>query len=225
MEFIKSPDQQLGIQALLDRLASELSLGKKVLWLVSGGSAVSAETSLVQSLNQAGLGEGLAIMLMDERYGPAGHSDSNWEQLLRAGCDFTNIEAHPVLEETMLPLDETAARYAKKIEAILGAADVVIGLFGLGPDGHTAGILPDSPAVADSSALVVSYHTEQFDRITLTRAALAQVDAGFVFAFGDAKAVALGRLQENTELFSALPAKLLWDLPEVQVFNDQIGDS
>ena len=36
-------------------------------------------------------------MLTDERYGPVGHPDSNWSQLLQKGFDLPQAKLVPVL--------------------------------------------------------------------------------------------------------------------------------
>lgn len=225
MEFIKTKDPKAGANTLLERIQKELRDGNKVLWLLSGGSAINSEVEIIKSLKQSGQTDNLTIMLMDERYGPVGHPDSNWQQLLNAGADFGGLQAISVLSEHMGTLEETAVVFAKQLASAMEAADITIGLFGLGPDGHTAGILPGSPATVETGQVVVSYKTPQFDRITPTRPALLKIGVGYVFAFGDSKLPALTRLQANQESFAQLPAKLLWDLPEVYVYNDQVGEA
>ncbi len=225
MEFVKASDSTKGIRAITARLKKELSNNKKVLWLVSGGSAIAAEVEILNQLQKNAKIENLAVMLMDERFGLVGHANSNWQQLLEAGADFTGMYALPVMTSENKSYEETLSSYARLIKTALGSADVIIGLFGLGPDAHTAGILPESLATKDTDKLVIGYDAPPLKRITLTRLALRQVDVGYVFAFGNSKAEALNRLKNNTEPFKSLPAKLLWDLPEVHILNDQRGES
>lgn len=225
MEFIKSSNSVNGTEVCANRLIRELSDGKKVLWLVCGGSAISAEAEILKAIHSSGTTERLTVMLMDERYGAVGHPDSNWWQLQQAGCDFTSINALPVMADPLKSLTETATEYAQKVARAFDEADVVIGLFGLGADGHTAGILPNSPAATEESKLVVGYNSPPFDRITLTRKALLRVDVAFVFAFGDSKSPALLDLQRGEKPFIEMPARLHAELPECYVYNDQIGDT
>ncbi|HSX23819.1 MAG TPA: 6-phosphogluconolactonase [Candidatus Saccharimonadales bacterium] len=224
MEFIKVANPRTAVNTLQDRLLRELAAGKKVLWFLSGGSVIRAETAILATLRKSPGAKNLAIMLMDERYGRVGHADSNWAQLGLAGANFAGVAAIPVLMEPPRPLAQTADSYEAKVAAALAAADVSVGLFGLGEDGHTAGILPGSPATHQTDRLVVSYHTPQFDRITLTRTALQQVDAAYAFVFGPTKISALNRLRAGQEPFEQLPASLLATIPEAYIYNDQVGE-
>ncbi len=225
MQFIKTADPTKGADALRSRIQNELASGKRVLWLISGGSAVKPEAEIINKIKQAGKTTDLTIMLMDERYGPVLHADSNWQQLKEAGADFTGLHSIPVLTEPLKSFDTTVSDYTQHIATALDNADTVIGLFGVGPDAHTAGILPHSPAAEDTTELVVGYEAAPLKRITLTRHALLKVDVGFAFTFAESKAQALGRLKNNSETFNAMPAKLLWEIPEVYVYNDQIGEA
>ncbi len=224
MEFIKTPDSTAGKQAVLARLQAELHSGKHVLWLLCGGSGVADEASILKNLLASTDASRLHVMLMDERFGPVGHSDSNWQQLQDAGCDFKAQQATPVLTQTDQTLDETVAAYAANVAKAMDKADAIIGYFGMGADGHTAGILPHTPAALEETQLAVGYESPPFIRITMTHPALVRVTAAYVFAFGQAKTEALHRLKANTEAFEALPAKLLRELPEAYVYNDVVGD-
>ncbi len=225
MEFVKTKDSAKGIKVVSARLTKELKRNKRVLWLVCGGSGIAAEAQVLKALQKNGNTENLAIMLMDERFGPVSHADSNWQQLLDAGCDFTGMYAMPVMTKPEKPLRQTVADYAKLTKVAIDAADVIIGQFGVGADGHTAGMLPNSPAVQKTTAQVVGYESSPFVRITLTRQALKKVDVAYVFAFGAAKRGALKDLQANKKSFERLPSKIFWDLPEAYVYNDQLGDT
>lgn len=221
MEFIKTADPTLGIAAVAARLEKELKHNKRVLWLLCGGSGVSAEVQILRRLRENKNIKHLAIMLMDERFGAPGHADSNWQRLVEAGADFTGMYALPVLTDQSL--EETVAAYNKLTKTAFDAADTVIGQFGVGADGHTAGVLPNSPAAHNTDKLVVAYEAKPFTRITLTHQALKWVDAAYVFAYGAEKKQALTALKAHKQSFQKLPSTIFWDLPEAHIYNDQIG--
>lgn len=225
MEFVKTKDSAKGVKTLSARLKKELASGKRVLLLLCGGSGIAAEVLVLKNLQGKAKTENLAVMLMDERFGPAGHADSNWRQLLDAGSDFTGMYALPVMNTQTMTLEQTVGGYERLAKTALDAADIVIGVFGLGADGHTAGMLPKSPAVKKTIPQVVGYESPPFTRITLTRQALKKVDAAYVFAFGKTKRGALMDLRANKKSFERLPSKIFWELPEAYVYNDQIGDN
>lgn len=224
MRFIQTDDTKVGADALRDRLKQALYADKTVLWLLSGGSNISDEAIILRGLIEGGKTDKLTVMLMDERFGVVGHADSNWRQLVEAGCDFTQVNAIPVMNHPEKSLEETVADYARVVKQAMDAADIIIGQFGLGADGHTAGILPNSPATSESTKLVVGYSAPPFVRITLTRHALARVDVAYVFAFGEAKSGALQDLRDGKKPFAHLPARLLGDISETYVYNDQIQE-
>lgn len=165
--------------------------------------------------------DGLAILPMDERYGAPGHENSNTEALRHAGFDpgaatWVDVLMHDV------SFEQTVSFYNEVAATALSNAGIVIGQFGLGNDAHTAGILPGSPAVTATDTTVAGYEWEDYTRMTLTRTALKQVHVAYMLAYGEGKKDALERLHKNTETISELPAKLLYDIPEIHVYNDAI---
>lgn len=220
MRFITAPPNT-AVQHTAKRIADELLDGKRVLWLVSGGSNVALEVEIMARLREAAAAQlaNLTILPMDERYGEPGHADSNTEALRQAGflpgaADWIDVLAHDV------SFTETIAYYDDMVSEAMALAHVVIGQFGLGADGHVAGILPGSPATEEDYATVVGYEWQDYVRLTLTPRALAEVNVGYVMAYGESKAAALKRLQADTEELAALPAHLLHDIPDVYVYID-----
>lgn len=209
-----------GIQPLSHRLISELEAGKQVLWLVPGGSNIPLSVDVMNVIPDELTGR-LIIMLTDERYGPVGHKDSNTVQLELAGFKPKASTILPVLHDG-LSLTDTAARFAGDFEAQSQAADCIIGQFGMGADGHLAGMLPGSEAVT-TDQLAFGYQTPTFTRITLTPPAIQRVEAAYVFAFGDEKHGALSNLENQQLSLSEQPAQILKQIPESYIYNDQIG--
>ncbi|HSH56235.1 MAG TPA: 6-phosphogluconolactonase [Candidatus Limnocylindrales bacterium] len=220
MQLIRLSSIQGGAEPLYQRLVEELETGDKVLWLVPGGSNIPLSAEISKRLPEE-LTKNLTIYLTDERYGDVWHADSNTRQLDEAGFEPKQATMVPVLTGD-LTLEETTEHYADALAAAFVENDVVIGQFGMGPDGHIAGILPGSPAV-DSTELAAGYQTESFTRITMTPEAIQHVDAAYVYAFGDAKREALENLERELPLVEQ-PAQILKQLPESFVYNDQIGE-
>lgn len=203
-------------------IAKELRVGKRVLWLVSGGSNVGVEVAVMQKLQKNATDHlaNLAVLPMDERYGPVGHPDSNAEALRLAG--FTSAKAIwlDVLGQNA-SFEDTVDYYGKAIETALQYAQVVVGQFGLGTDGHIAGILPKSQACNVDDAYVVGYQWDDYVRMTLAPRALRAITTAYVVAFGEQKQPALARLRAHEEPAVELPGVLLYDLPNVKVFTDK----
>lgn len=222
MKFVKS-NKAAATRAIATALCDGLFAGKRVLWLTSGGSNVAIEKDVMDIVRNHASDHlsGLAVMPMDERYGPPGHKDSNVQQLRAAG-----FEPGPgMLVDVLLhnaPFDQTVSFYNDVAATALANANVIIGQFGMGPDGHVAGIKPDSPATEADESTVAGYDWEDYRRMTLMPAALRQITTGFLAAYGDDKRSPLTHLQKNDESFTTLPAVLLYELPDVYVYNDQI---
>ena len=191
--------------------------GGPVLLLVSGGSNVELATSVRVQIT---LKNSLAVGLTDERYGPPGHTDSNWKSLLRSGFDTNNIHLLPVL--TGKSLEETARQYDQKLRETMKNSKL-IGLFGMGSDGHTSGVLPNSPAV-NSQDLVTSYSAADFQRITTTPASFRFFDIAVLAARGGGKRDQLQRLANQAVPVDEQPAQALKQAKQLIVINDQIGE-
>jgi 6-phosphogluconolactonase/glucosamine-6-phosphate isomerase/deaminase len=195
-----------------------LSQGKKVLWLLSGGSAIEPAVLTLKLLKDKDLSR-LTISLVDERYGQPGHKDSNWQQLLKRGFEPGNARLYPVLKVSD-PV-QMVSDFNQFLENQLAEANFKLALLGIGTDGHTAGILPGSPAVG-STDYAIYYKAPDYQRITITLKALALMDEAVVYARGGEKAKALDDLDKTLPLFSQ-PAQIIKQIPAVSVYNDLKG--
>lgn len=222
MQFVRE-QQTAAEQAIAARICQALYDSKRVLWLISGGSNIAAEVAVMERVRNhcSDKLDGLAIMPMDERYGPPGHADSNVQALRDAGFDPGDATLVDVLMHDV-PFDATLNFYTEVASTALASANVIIGQFGLGGDGHTAGVLPGSPAAEADASTVAGYEWDDYTRLTLTPTALRDVTVGYVLAYGAGKKGALNRLQKDVEDLSELPAKLLRQIAEVYVYNDAI---
>jgi len=206
------------IDYLVKILNSRLESGQKVFWLVTGGSAIAIAVEVSKQLDEKLL-HNLTITLTDERYGIVGHRDSNWQQLKDNGFSLPTATLKPVLSGE--PMPETTANFAKMLKAMFREADFSLGLFGIGPDGHTAGILPGSSAVNEKS-LAHGYDGGIYQRITMTVPAIAKLDEAVVYVVGEPKWAVLDQLERDLPL-SKQPAQILKQVPKLTIFNDYKG--
>lgn len=222
MKYILTAGWEDGMADLTQRLVRELAGGKRILWLVSGGSNVQASVKIMDNIS-AKLSRKLSVSLVDERYGPPGHDQSNWERLMAAGFDGKEATLLPVLKPDR-SFKQAIKDYAQLIEEALAACDMAIAQLGIGPDGHLAGILPGSPAAEETEALVSGYEAPPLKRLTLTFPALRRLNAAYAFAFGPPKLATLTKLQAGKADMTDQPAQILKDIPEAYVYSDQVGD-
>jgi 6-phosphogluconolactonase len=64
---------------------------------------------------------------------------------------------------------------------------------GIGPDGHTASLFPNAPALDEYDRRAVAAHRDDVDRVTLTLPVLCGAETVLFLAFGEAKAEAVRR--------------------------------
>lgn len=226
MKFIHSKDPKEGTLEMARYIIENINLGRHVLWLLCGGSNVPYAVMALDEIRKAVDPEDLDLLSVgqtDERYGDVGHKDSNWKQLQDAGFKTDGFRFYPMLNGESL--EETAEEYANTMASALseiqGNNGLIVAQFGIGADGHIAGILPNTPAVL-SEDMVCGYESIPFTRLTLTPSVLHLIDAAYVFAFGATKKKPLLELRDKDLSIDDQPCAILKDLKESHVYTDQI---
>jgi len=231
MKFINIKNQSETGKILADKIGEYLKQDKKVLWLLSGGSNISIAVEALNILKkdfssviasgakQSSLKDNLAVTLTDERFGPVGHKDSNWQQLLLGGFDMSSVYAVPIL--CGMEPKETVIEFGKKYRDLTAEADVIIGQFGLGADGHTAGVLPNTIGVKDQGTSCF-YDGGKFKRVTLTLKTIRNINIAYTFAFGESKKEIVKSIQSKNIPLEAMPAQVLNEIEESYLYSDQI---
>src|SRR5882724_12481195 len=145
--------------------------------------------------------EGVNVVQVDERVAPAGHPERNlthlYESLLEhAPLRREQIYAMPV-EST--ELETVAERYALTLQQIAGLPPVLdLAHLGLGPDGHTASLVPGDAVlnVTDSDVALTGFYQGR-RRMTLTYPMLNRARSVLWLVTGKDKVAALARLREG----------------------------
>jgi 6-phosphogluconolactonase len=141
---------------------------------------------------------GVHVVQVDERVAPAGDPDRNlthlMESLLDAPLRPEQIHAMPVEAED---LDAAAERYAAGLAALAGTPPVLdLAHLGVGPDGHTASLVPGDPtlSITDADVAVTGVYQGR-RRMTLTFPILNRSRRIVWLATGAEKAPMLVRLR------------------------------
>ncbi len=215
MNTINTTDPQVVAEFIAKKIISKLESGKKVLWIVPGGSSIVA-TSLAAKMIVTHPHENLTVMPGDERFGPVGHADSNWFQMEKEGFALPGARLVPLLVGD--DRQTTTDKYAENLKKYIAEADYVLGFFGVGADGHTAGMLPGTPPLG-SSEYAASYQAAQYERVTVTPVVIDMLDEAVAFAVGENKWPILRNLNKEVPAEDN-PVQLLKRVPEFTLFTD-----
>ena len=203
-----------------------------VLLLLSGGSALS----VVKRLGTWDDMSALTIAVLDERCDPT-NRESNWAKIVKTAW-FSLATANGAAHiDTLTLVDDTLDTLAARFEEGLAAwrtehpSGIIVGLFGMGDDGHTAGIFPmpeDPEAFADrfqSDRLVIGYHAPDTvtvsRRITVTLTGIRSFACGFAYVCGGQKRDNLYELRCGAPRpLHIFPAGIWRDLPSMRIVTD-----
>ncbi|MFZ5779265.1 MAG: 6-phosphogluconolactonase [Pseudomonadota bacterium] len=203
-----------GLKGRVETLADPTALAQRVAeWMtaealaakdifrvsLSGGSTPKALFTLLASDDFLGRfpWRKVAWYWGDERFVPYDHPDSNYgmtrkAMLSRAPVPPENIHPVPVDGEP----EQAAARYEQTLQAAYGAPSLDparplfdVTLLGLGPDGHTASLLPGEPVLEERRRWVAPVaHGRPEVRITMTYPAIESSRHVAFLVSGGAKA-------------------------------------
>jgi 6-phosphogluconolactonase len=187
-ELLVVADPAALAKAAADRVMARIDANEaRIAICLTGGSSPKQLYALLASETYRGRipWDRVHWFIGDERFVPPSDPRNNMTMarkiMLDAFAPPSNI--HPIPTDTGSP-DESAERYASELKSFYGADrldnarplfDMV--LMGVGPDGHTASIFPDYPAMSETERWVVGVpkaNVEPFvPRVTLTLPAVA----------------------------------------------------
>jgi 6-phosphogluconolactonase len=150
----------------------------------------------------------------DERHVPPDNPDSNYRMAYEALLSKVPVPKENVLrvptenkdaDSAARVYEETLKNFFKLRPGEVLRFDLI--LLGMGPDGHTASLFPDSVALQEDERLVVANWVEKFKtfRITFTYPVINNAVCVMFLVSGEDKAPALHEVLENQE--SGLPAQ------------------
>jgi 6-phosphogluconolactonase len=153
------------------------------------------------------------VFFGDERTVPPGHEDLNYRMAYETLLSRVPVgSVHRMRGE--LPPDEAAAAYEEELRSFFGQVDVPrfdLILCGLGEDGHTLSLFPETAALDVTYRWVVANPVLKLGtaRLTLTIPVLNASRAVTFLVAGESKAEALKEVLEGDADPRAYPAKLV----------------
>ena len=160
--------------------------------------------------------EKIRLFLVDERYVPPDHPESN-QRLVRETL-LKNLhlpEEQCVFPNTVLPIDECVADYTRRLKNMWKEHLPHLIILGMGTDGHIASLFPPLAAVALGDEKLV-LHTrapegigppDARDRITLSLNAICAAEEQVLLLQGEEKKRALDEMLASPENERRWPLK------------------
>ena len=194
---------------------------KKPKIALSGGST---PVKIYKRLSRSSVSfKNTAFYQVDERYVPKTSNESNRsliEKTLLSNKKNLPVKFHCF--DTGLPIKESLSKYEKEIKSI--KFDLVI--LGVGTDGHTASLFPNSDSLKEEKKLVIHTVTEAHpvkDRLTLTFPAILNSNKILVLLEGPKKHKILSILTHSLanpkNNIKSCPALKLLEHDDLTVFH------
>ncbi len=171
---------------------------------LSGGSTPQ---TLYQHLTAPPYSDAIAwdkvhLFWSDERSVPPDHPESNYKMAMDAGFRalIPPSQVHRMPAETSI--ESNAALYEQIIQSFQ-PFDLV--MLGVGEDGHTASLFPNTTALTVTDRLVVANHVPQKDtwRMTLTFPCINAARSTVVYVFGTSKQKIIQEIFQGPEKYPA----------------------
>jgi len=162
----------------------------------------------------------------DERNVPPGHESYNGLMAKKSILGPLNIDAdHIFFVDTTLAPEKAAIEYAKSISDHFEGADISFDLIllGMGDDGHTASLFPDTEILDDKEVTVAAVYVEKLStyRISFTAPLINKAKNVAFLVFGENKANAVKHIIEDenknphlypSQLINPIDGSLTWFL-------------
>jgi 6-phosphogluconolactonase len=194
-KVLETPDAMA--EAAADRLSHLITSEAKMTLGIAGGSTPEATYHELRTRDLDW--KGVEAWLSDERWVPPDHERSNGRMAALALFDHVDANFHRPLWSEHLTADDSAAHYEATIRRLLGDDRPDVIMLGLGEDGHTASLFPETAALDERARWFVSNYVPALEeeRLTATLPLLWKARLVMVLATGSNKARAVAESFTN----------------------------
>lgn len=158
---------------------------------LSGGSTPNAIYKLLSQSPKELDWSKVHLFWSDERAVSPTHPDSNYHAAMHSGLALLPIPPHQIfrMQAEKTPIEEAATAYEALIKTHLGPDLFDLVMLGIGEDGHTASLFPNTAALAIEDRLACANWVPQKKswRLTLTYPCIRQSRAIALYALGASK--------------------------------------
>ncbi len=214
----------------LDKMVKDRN-GKPLLLLLSGGSSLD----LLEYISDEALKGGITIGMLDDRYSrdPAVNSymilndGIFFERALQKGC---------IIMDSSVSEHESLELYAERYESYIKEwmtmypDGIIRATVGIGPDGHTSGILPNPEdpetfeALFNTEKLIMGYYVGDKSphkyRMTSTFTLMKKFDQVMTYMSGKNKKEALQKVLAEEGDLAETPGRIVRELKNVTIYTD-----
>lgn len=190
---------------------------------LSGGSTPKAIFEKLAQKKKALDWSKVWLFWSDERAVPPDHPESNYHMAMTSGLKDLPIQ-HIFRMKAEEKIKEHAMEYEQILRQKLGEALFDLVMLGVGEDGHTASLFPDTEALNVKNRLVVANEVKQKNtwRMSFTYSCINHSKKAVIYALGSSKQSIVKKVLESP-LPSPFPAsfigtkahKALWMLDEL----------
>jgi 6-phosphogluconolactonase len=192
---------------------------------IVGLSGGSTPQPIYTQLGQADINwSKVSIFLVDERYVPADHADSNQKMVKETLLAHASIPQLQIcFPDTSLAIGTCMQLYTIDLQRQWADHLPDLMILGMGPDGHIASLFPPvADDLMDDSRLIAHTTTDEFavhDRITLTLNPIAAASAHVFLLKGEDKKRVWEEMMTSEEDVHRWPAKRIVEQGEVTVIH------
>jgi 6-phosphogluconolactonase len=183
----------------------------------------STPTQVYEALGTLPLPWGkISFFLLDERYTPKTHPDSNQKMIRETLLKHATIpEENLIFPNTALPIDDCISNYTDQLLELFAEHQPDIAIIGMGDDGHITSLFPPlSGDALNDGVLVLHTTTEKFavyDRISTSLNTVCSAESRLFLIKGEAKKDVWDMMLASPEDETRWPAKRVIQSGEVAV--------